>query len=210
MPAMPAVHARYTNEPHAHFCYILSLIGDDYITYVGYTVNMSRRLRQHNGELVGGARFTTRHGPAKGLLWRVVALVTSNDLDHRRGLSLEWHIKHPEGHKRRRRSRRSASQVPLPVLPVLHTRCAAGRVRGLVRAMVHGKFAGDMFTAWIAPEFRGVMVQAMVDASHMQRCDVHDWPPPPSVNETQEQQDQEQDQNMDEEDDADMEDVDTE
>lgn len=157
---------------HGHYCYILSLIGDDQITYVGYTVNMLRRLRQHNGELAGGARFTTRHGPAKGMAWRVVALVTSDDLTHRRGLSLEWHIRYPDGHKKRRKSRRVCTPTK-----TAHGRCAAGRVCGLVRAMIHGNFTDDMFTAWIAPEYRAVMVQAMVDASHMQRCDVYDWPP---------------------------------
>lgn len=134
------------------------------MTYIGYTINIVRRLRQHNGELVGGARFTTMHGPAKGMVWRVVALVTAPDLDHRRGLSLEWHIKNPDG--RRRHSHQSQTR----------SHSAAGRVRGMVRAMVHGKFADDRFTAWIAPEFRAVLMQAMVDASHMERCDVHAWP----------------------------------
>lgn len=149
---------------HPHYCYILSLVGDDRVTYIGYTINILRRLRQHNGELVGGARFTTRHGPSRGMVWRVVALVTAPDLDHRRGLSLEWHIKNPDG--RRRHSHQSQTQ----------SHSAAGRVRGLVRAMGHGKFSEDRFTAWIVPEFRAVLMQAMVDASHMERCDVFSWP----------------------------------
>lgn len=161
---------------HGHYCYILSLIGDDQVTYVGYTVNMVRRLRQHNGELAGGARFTTRHGPAKGMAWRVVALVTSHDLTHCRGLSLEWHIRYPDGHRKRRNNRRGCSHSG--PTQTAHSRCAAGRVCGLVRAMIHGKFTDDIFTAWVAPEYRAVMVQAMVDASHMQhRCHVYDWPP---------------------------------
>lgn len=148
---------------HSHYCYILSLVGNDRVTYIGYTINILRRLRQHNGELVGGARFTTRHGPAKGMMWRVVALVTAPDLDHRRGLSLEWHIKNPHGRRRRHRHQGDSA--------------AAGRVRGMVRAMVHGKFADDRFTAWIVPEYRAVLLQAMVDASHMEdRCDVLAWP----------------------------------
>ena len=32
---------------------------DNKKTYLGVTVNMKRRLRQHNGELVGGAKYTT-------------------------------------------------------------------------------------------------------------------------------------------------------
>ena len=35
------------------------------ITYVGCTNDMARRLRQHNGELPGGAKFTQRWRPWK-------------------------------------------------------------------------------------------------------------------------------------------------
>lgn len=39
------------------------------LTYTGATTNLTRRLRQHNGELVGGARFTFRGRP-----WKVLHL----------------------------------------------------------------------------------------------------------------------------------------
>lgn len=41
-------------------------------TYVGATVDLAHRLRQHNAELRGGARQTARAGSG----WRAVALVT--------------------------------------------------------------------------------------------------------------------------------------
>jgi predicted GIY-YIG superfamily endonuclease len=40
-------------------------------TYVGYTINISRRLLQHNGKLVGGAKKTSTKRP-----WRVVMFVS--------------------------------------------------------------------------------------------------------------------------------------
>ena len=40
-------------------------------TYVGATVNLNRRLRQHNKELKGGAKLTGR-AVAKGAKWRRV------------------------------------------------------------------------------------------------------------------------------------------
>ena len=37
--------------------------------YCGVTVNLLRRLRQHNGELVGGARYTRVRRPVE-LVWK--------------------------------------------------------------------------------------------------------------------------------------------
>lgn len=166
-----------TLQPHSdHYCYVLALVGDDRLTYIGYTVNVERRLRQHNGELAGGARFTTRHGPACGRRWRVVALVTSTDLDHHRGLSLEWHIRNPPGSRRRRRGRTRGSRGSDPAHGQ-NRRCAEGRVLGMAKAMSLAKFSDHVFTAWIVPEFRAVLLQAMGDAAVAdERCDVHAWP----------------------------------
>lgn len=79
-----------------HYCYVL--VNDRGHTYTGYTVNTERRLRQHNGELVGGARSTRGRGP-----WRFLFTVTAPELDRNSGLSLEWWLKHPTGQRRRPR-----------------------------------------------------------------------------------------------------------
>lgn len=79
-----------------HACYILqSTIGDT--TYNGYTNNICRRIRQHNGEIKGGARGT------KGRQWKYIAIVTSLEpsFDKSSALSLEWHIRYPTGKKPR-------------------------------------------------------------------------------------------------------------
>ncbi len=76
-------------------------------TYVGMTNHHARRLRQHNGVIQGGARFTRAHRP-----WKFIFHVTG--LTHREALMLEYAIK---------RKRVSGVSGPL------------GRIRTLVRLM---------------------------------------------------------------------------
>lgn len=61
-------------------------------TYVGFTVNPVRRLRQHNGELVGGARYTSRNDGG----WRFAAIMTADGAwwTRQMALRLEWAFKH--------------------------------------------------------------------------------------------------------------------
>lgn len=57
-------------------------------TYIGATVNVDRRLRQHNGELVGGAKATSRFTE-----WKRVCHVLGFP-DERAALQFEWRWKH--------------------------------------------------------------------------------------------------------------------
>ena len=68
------------------FCYMLASV-DGKKTYVGATVDPDRRLRQHNGELAGGAYAT------KGRTWKRRFLV-SGFVDERAALRFEWRWKY--------------------------------------------------------------------------------------------------------------------
>jgi predicted GIY-YIG superfamily endonuclease len=95
------------------YCYILRNCQEQYshLTYNGSTNNPVRRLRQHNEEITGGARYT--HGRNGG--WEIYALLTGF-VDHRNALSCEWRIKHTNGKPGKR--------------PTAHLGMA-GRIRGL-------------------------------------------------------------------------------
>lgn len=67
-------------------CYCL--LSNQNTTYIGSTVNLDRRLRQHNRELVGGAKATGR-----GDGWRRVCSVTGFP-DERSALQFEWQWKY--------------------------------------------------------------------------------------------------------------------
>lgn len=58
-------------------------------TYVGITNNTKRRLRQHNGDLVGGAKYTTGNkGNGEWIFYGFI-----KNLEKRQSLSIEKKIK---------------------------------------------------------------------------------------------------------------------
>ena len=73
-------------ESKPWFCYMLAST-DGRKTYVGATVDPNRRLRQHNGEISGGARAT------KGRVWKRRFLVGGFE-DERAALRFEWRWKY--------------------------------------------------------------------------------------------------------------------
>ena len=93
----------------SYFVYVLE--STDKATYVGATVDLDHRLRQHNGELAGGAHAThTRI--AQGNAWERVCHIRGFP-DWRTALQFEWALKH---HSRK---------FPLKMLPIER------RMRGL-------------------------------------------------------------------------------
>lgn len=77
-----------------YLCYFLTNNTNNRFTYVGITNNFARRLRQHNGEIKGGARYTRRYRP-----WRPFIQVTGFR-SKREVLQFEWAMKHKRKGKR--------------------------------------------------------------------------------------------------------------
>ncbi|KAK9765878.1 hypothetical protein K7432_005448 [Basidiobolus ranarum] len=103
--------------------YILENLTGTTRTYVGFTVDLRRRLRKHNREIVGGARAT------EGRLWKPFLVVTGFHTK-KCGLQLEWRIKHPprtwsqsrstskvSGRRRRRKNNSKSIIYPKSLFP---------------------------------------------------------------------------------------------
>lgn len=76
------------------FCYLLRNTDPEYrnLTYNGSTNDPRRRLRQHNKEIKGGARFTSRTNGN----WEIYCLM-SGFPNHVNALQCEWRWKHCTG-----------------------------------------------------------------------------------------------------------------
>ena len=73
-----------------HYCYIL-YNDDNNKTYNGYTVNPLRRIRQHNSEIKGGAKYTTKCK----VEWKYLLIIESEQFDKNNALCFEWMLKYP-------------------------------------------------------------------------------------------------------------------
>mmetsp|Transcript_20169 Transcript_20169/g.24451 ORF Transcript_20169/g.24451 Transcript_20169/m.24451 type:complete len:172 (+) Transcript_20169:116-631(+) len=74
-------------------CYLLTPLDKKNcgkVTYVGFTNNPMRRIRQHNGEIKNGAKRTTRHRP-----WEFVLVVVGFPTKFS-ALSFEWAWQHSQ------------------------------------------------------------------------------------------------------------------
>lgn len=73
------------NDPWSCYC-LRTCDGGALRTYIGATPDVDRRLRQHNGELAGGAAAT------RGRRWERICHVAGFP-DHRAALQFEWRWK---------------------------------------------------------------------------------------------------------------------
>lgn len=116
-----------TEEPKKDnlYCYILrnKFSPDINKTYNGSTNNLKRRIRQHNGELSGGAKRTSRTG---NHTWEYYAIV-KGFTDKKNMLQCEWRIWKPSG--RRKRERKYLSQE--------------GRIKGLCEVLKLEKWTNN-------------------------------------------------------------------
>ena len=72
--------------PCNYLCYLLKSETSNR-TYIGITTNLKKRLRQHNGEICGGAKYTRSYRPWKPVLC-VNGFFTKNQ-----ALSFEYRVK---------------------------------------------------------------------------------------------------------------------
>jgi predicted GIY-YIG superfamily endonuclease len=76
---------RHFDESGAYSVYFL--MNERGTMYIGKTCDLPRRIRQHNGEISGGARATRGRGP-----WRPVAVVSGFETESQ-ALMAEWRLK---------------------------------------------------------------------------------------------------------------------
>jgi predicted GIY-YIG superfamily endonuclease len=78
-------------------CYLLRRRdGSSQATYNGSTNDLFRRLRQHNGEITGGAKATSKFQGG----WEIYCFMTGF-CDHVNALQAEWRWKHPDNSRKR-------------------------------------------------------------------------------------------------------------
>ena len=68
--------------------YIVYIIKSDNFSYVGMTNNFERRIRQHNKEIKGGAKYTSKRDN-----WYPICIIDGFK-DKRSACQCEWRLKH--------------------------------------------------------------------------------------------------------------------
>jgi predicted GIY-YIG superfamily endonuclease len=125
----------------SYYCYLLR---NGNCTYNGYTVAPKRRLRQHNGEIKGGAKYTS----SKGDGWEMYFLMTGFP-NPNNAMSFEWRLRHPDN-KRKRPTKYSGPK---------------GRINGLADIIGLENWTNQtsinnseqQFKIWITEDMKGIL-----------------------------------------------------
>lgn len=75
------------------------LIFNQNCTYIGATNNLKQRIRKHNGEIKGGAKYTTRNKNDNNL-WEPICIVNGFE-DKCEAMRCEWKCKRKSGYLNR-------------------------------------------------------------------------------------------------------------
>lgn len=110
----PKIVVKINNKPKINvtirnfiwFCYVLYSLRPDYTwTYIGMTNDLHHRLRQHNGEIVGGAKKTL-----KGRPWAHVCYISGLETKSI-AQQLEWRLQHPGGKPGKKRGPKTKQDI---------------------------------------------------------------------------------------------------
>ena len=136
-----------------YYCYI---IANEKRTYNGYTNNLSRRLRQHNGEIKGGAKAT--HNRKDGM-WKYIAIITNPEWTAQRAMQVEYWVKYPTRKKPR------PKEYCTPV----------GRIKSLKNIFEN---ISDNVVIYIHPDFLETALE--IGVPHVTLADIYEILPGPS------------------------------
>jgi predicted GIY-YIG superfamily endonuclease len=104
-------------------------------TYIGSTVDIDRRIRQHNGIIKGGAKYT-RNG-----IWNYYCVLFDLNHSKRSALSDEWHLKHI---KFKTKSYSNTKNIKLPIKK---------RIYALEQYLIHKSFKKYDHILFIAKKY---------------------------------------------------------
>ena len=79
--------------------FVVYLLKNENKSYIGYTNDFKRRLRQHNGEIKGGAKYTTRNKNDNNL-WEPICIINGFE-DKCEAMRCEWRWKRKSGYLNR-------------------------------------------------------------------------------------------------------------
>ncbi len=126
-----------------HFCYVIRPIKHKQKSYAGSTNDLKRRLEQHDGKKVGGAKSTKSGGP-----WEYY-IVLAGFKDSNEALSCEYLFKHPTREKKRPKEYTGVSGRVKSLNLILSYDRWSDKTEGLQRGIDEGR----EYTLYLHPSY---------------------------------------------------------